>query len=184
MRPATVVVLASTAFVLLLHGSKSAVDSAADYNYLPRIKQGLKISPVKMNLKGKNKNLAGLGSYIVNAQGACTECHTNPAFLPGGNPFLGEKAIPNKAGFLGGGLPFPPTPFVSPNLTPDSQGLPAGLTYEEFRERIQTGITDRHPMLGPIMQVMPWPEYAQMREYDLRAVYEYLRSIPSVKSGS
>ena len=29
---------------------------------------------------------------------------------------------------------------------------------------------------------MPWPVYGQMTDTDLRAIYEYLRSIPSLPS--
>jgi hypothetical protein len=36
------------------------------------------------------------------------------------------------------------------------------------------------PQLGPLLQVMPWPVYSHMIERDLRAVYEFLRSIPSI----
>ena len=31
-----------------------------------------------------------------------------------------------------------------------------------------------------ILQVMPWPVYRHMRLVDLRAIYEYLRAIPSL----
>ncbi len=33
---------------------------------------------------------------------------------------------------------------------------------------------------GRILQVMPWPVYSKMTDLDLRAVYEYLRAIPSL----
>jgi hypothetical protein len=56
-----------------------------------KIKQGLAIAPVPLNLEGKNPALVGLGSYIVNAQVDCNGCHgLNPAveFTPTGNPYL------------------------------------------------------------------------------------------------
>ena len=31
-----------------------------------------------------------------------------------------------------------------------------------------------------LLQVMPWPVYSHMRGTDLRAIYEYLRAIPSL----
>src|SRR4029453_19365023 len=57
-----------------------------------RVQQGLAIAPVPLDLQGKNRALFGLGSYLVNAQGDCAACHTDvaPAFVPGGNPYLGE----------------------------------------------------------------------------------------------
>src|SRR4051794_4815650 len=36
---------------------------------------GLSIAPVSLDLRGKNHELVGLGSYIVNAQGGCNDCH-------------------------------------------------------------------------------------------------------------
>ena len=91
----------------------------------------------------------------------------------------------NTAGYLAGGREF--GPFVSRNLTPDPvSGLPAGLTFAEFELVIRTGLDDDHvPPNVPspsndLLQVMPWPVYANMTNRDLRAVYEYLRSIPSV----
>lgn len=62
------------------------------------------------------------------------------------------------------------------NITPDQQGLPAGLTREQFIAALRTGI-DKD---GAILQVMPWPVYGDMTDGDLKAAYEYLRSIPSL----
>ena len=66
--------------------------------------------------------------------------------------------------------------MVSPNLTPDARGLPAGNTLEQFVRLMRTG---RDPDDGHILQVMPWPVYRNMTDRDLRAVYQYLRAIPS-----
>ena len=52
-----------------------------------RVKTGYKISPVLLDLTSKNVILVGLGSYLVNALVGCGDCHTNPTFLPSGNPF-------------------------------------------------------------------------------------------------
>jgi hypothetical protein len=55
-----------------------------------KIRRGLEIAPVELNLRRKNRALVGLGSYIVNAQAGCNDCHTQPQFAPGGNPHLGQ----------------------------------------------------------------------------------------------
>ena len=144
-----------------------------------RIEQGLTLSPVPLDLEGLDRDLVGLGSYIVNAQGACTDCHTNPPFVPGGNPFQGEPEQPNTEHFLAGGVAFGPE-IVSPNITPDSEGRPAGLSYEEFLSLMRTGREED----GDILQVMPWPIYGKMRDQDLRAIYEYLRAIPPAQPGT
>jgi len=142
-----------------------------------RIQRGFTIAPVPLNLRGKNVAFVGLGSYIVNGQGGCNDCHTNPPYAPGGNPFMGEPRKVNAARYLAGGTAFGPG-IVSRNITPDANGLPGGLTFQEFLHVMRTGEDPDHP--GELLQVMPWPVYGQMRWADLRAVYEYLRAIPSV----
>jgi hypothetical protein len=151
-----------------------------------RVRQGFEIAPVKLDLRGKNPALVGLGSYIVNAHSSCTDCHTWPNFAAGGNPYLGEPEQVNMARYLAGGRPFP-VGVVSRNLTPDPQtGLPAGLTFEEFELVMRTGIDlDGDPPHIPstnldLLQVMPWPVFSKMSDRDLHAVYEYLSAIPSV----
>jgi hypothetical protein len=155
-----------------------------DDSELSRIITGLKISPVGLNLKGKNLALVGLGSYIVNAQGACNDCHTNPAYAEGHDPFLGQPAKVNADNFLAGGVMF--GPFISRNITPDPDGLPAGLTFLQFKKTLRTGVDpdQLHPQISPLLQVMPWPVYGKMKDHDLRAIYEYLRSIPHAEPGA
>lgn len=160
----------------------------ADDSYGPQldskakeIRIGYDIAPVTLNVRGKNPLLVGLGSYIVNAQGACNDCHTHPNFAGGGNPYVGEPEVINTAQYLAGGRLF--GPFKSKNLTPDQYGRPAGLTFAQFSNLLRTG---RDPdELGPnglprILQVMPWPVYGKMTDLDLRAIFEYLRAIPSL----
>ncbi|MFN3650898.1 MAG: cytochrome C [Armatimonadota bacterium] len=145
-------------------------------------KIGLRISPVPMKTNKKNKTLVGLGSYIVNAQSACADCHTSGLYQEGGDPHQGQPMQINTENFLAGGQTF--GPFVSTNLTPDENGLPGGLTFHEFDSLMRTG---RHPEghehfrpehSGPILQVMPWPAYKNMTSQDMKAIYAYLSSIP------
>jgi hypothetical protein len=147
---------------------------------------GLAISPVELNLDGRNRALVGLGSYLVNATGGCSDCHTWPNYAAGGNPFLGQPEQVNTAVYLGGGRPFGPV-IVSNNITPDAgTSLPAGMTFDEFEFVMRTGIDRDHsppPVPSPdndLLQVMPWPVFRNMSDRDLRAIYEYLSAIPSV----
>jgi len=153
-----------------------------------RIRQGFANAPLPLNLKGKDRALVGLGSYLVNMAGDCNGCHTsdqaNP-YLPGANPFLGQPERIDPAKYLVGGSEFIPAhgPFpaiVSRNLRPEANGLPAGRTYAEFVQIIRTGIDldQAHPQYGPLLQVMPWPSFRKMTDEDLRAIYEYLRALP------
>ena len=155
-----------------------ADDTSDGTSNATRVRIGFAIAPVALNLRGKNRELVGLGSYIVNAQGGCNDCHTYPSFAPGGNPFVGEPEVINSEQYLTGGRQF--GPFTSANLTPDQYGRPAGLTFWEFKNVIRTGLDPDGPRdpLPPLLQVMPWPVYAKMSYLDLRAIYEYLRAIP------
>ncbi len=144
-----------------------------------RIRIGYQVAPVPLDLAGKNYTQVGLGSYLVNSAGGCNDCHTQPSYAVGGNPFLGQPKKVNAANYLAGGQHF--GPFVSRNLTPEN-GLPAGHTYAEFVQIMRTGKDFDHP--GQLLQVMPWPTYQTMSDRDLRAIYEYLRAIPPATPGT
>jgi hypothetical protein len=177
MRARTLIIpfaLAGLAFTLVStsEGQRPGQDPEA-----ARVIRGFQIAPVRLNLRGKDRNMVGLGSYIVNAQAGCNDCHTNPPFAPGGDPYRGEPKRINAARYLAGGTSF--GPFISANITPDDEGLPAGLTFQEFKAVLRTGHDPDEP--GEILQVMPWPVYGEMTDRDLKAVYEFLRSIPHVE---
>jgi hypothetical protein len=177
-----------------------------------RIQQGFAISPVPLNLVGKDPALVGLGSYIVNGQADCNGCHgLGPAFqfTPNGNPYLlsppfSGRVTTDASHYLAGGRdfgPFPPGPgsiphLYSRNLTPDKTGLPeGGHTFTEFLQIIRHGTDFDHihpsctgpgtpanclpfPFNGSLLQVMPWPIFANMTDHDLLAIYTYLSAIP------
>jgi len=144
-----------------------------------RVQRGFALAPVPLDLHHKNRELVGLGSYIVNAQGACNDCHTCPPFTPDHDPYTGGDGVPNAENYLAGGQMF--GPFVSRNITPDETGKPAGLTRDEFIDLMRAGHDPDHP--GELLQVMPWPVYGRMLKSDLVAVYEYLSSIPHAEHG-
>lgn len=148
--------------------------AAANESFASRVAVGYRINPVELRLRGKNRLLVGLGSYLVNAGGGCNDCHTHPSFAPGGDPFKGETEIINTAQFLAGGRQF--GPITSSNITPDEHGRPAGLTFEQFEHLLRTGEEED----GKILQVMPWNVYGKLTRLDLRAIYEYLSAIPSL----
>ena len=80
-----------------------------------KIQIGFAIAPVHLNLEGKNRALVGLGSYIVNAQAACANCHSCPTYAPGHNSYFGQAKQFNADNYLAGGVPF--GPFTSRNIT-------------------------------------------------------------------
>jgi hypothetical protein len=177
-------------------------------NDTARIQQGLAIAPVPLNLVGLDPNLVGLGSYIVNASSGCNGCH-NPGpggneFLPGGNPYFGQSKTINTATYLGGGRDFGPlgpagsAHIISRNLTPDKTGLPeGGHTFAEFVQIMRAGVDLDHlhptcssgninsgcvppPFNGNLLQIMPWPDFKDMNDLDLQAIFAYLSAIPCV----
>jgi hypothetical protein len=134
-----------------VHADSSNTDS--------RIQLGYAAVPfgLKLNLKGLNPDLVGIGSYIVNAQADCNGCHTtNPVteYNDPGNPYFNQHpAKVNLDGYLAGGNDFGPVgpgisggvvgagpDIITRNLTPDHTGLPeGGHTFAEFLNIIRTG---------------------------------------------
>ncbi|MFZ1050219.1 MAG: hypothetical protein WBP65_20715 [Candidatus Sulfotelmatobacter sp.] len=150
-------------------------EPSAEEREANEIRIGLAIAPVHLDLKGKDFRQVGLGSYIVNAQAVCAECHSCPTYSTGRNPYLGQPKKWDPADYLAGGVPF--GPFVSRNITPDSTGKPAGLTRAQFKHVMRTGEDPENP--GELLQVMPWPYFQDMTHHNLDAIYEYLSAIPS-----
>jgi len=216
------VALTSTSTLRAQTSSTAATDT--------RVLQGFAIAPVPLNLDGKDINLVGLGSYLVNAVGDCNGCHTGGAppnfnYLSGRNPYFNQTAIVNPKQYLNGGQPFgqvgtPTGPnmyagptIVSRNLTPDKTGMPeGGHTLAQFIQIMRTG-TDfdhAHPTCtagqiaaieggatpnciptspgnttdGNLLQVMPWPTFANMQNHDLEAIYAYLSAIPCIANSA
>ena len=179
-----------------------------------RVEQGFAISPIptsQLSLNGKDIQLVGYGSYLVNAMGDCSGCHSFPQYLvkgdtAGSNPAAGDpyQGIPstqsvtgqlvanfNVKHYLAGGQCF--GPFMARNLTPDAHSLPEGLTEAEFVKVMRTGEdihcekSPRDPIckLGPptpVLQVMPWPTYHSMTDLDLKAIYTYLTALPAASA--
>jgi hypothetical protein len=120
-----------------------------------RVRRGLEIAPVPLNLKGKDVRLVGLGSYLVNAVASCNDCHsagTDVEYASGGNPYFkgNPPKVVNQSVYLGGGRNFgsliPGTPeIISRNLTPDKTGRPiGGRTFDEFVQIMRTGVDLDH----------------------------------------
>jgi hypothetical protein len=63
---------------------------------------------------------------------------------------MGQTEVVNAACYLAGGAVF--GPFVSRNLTPRANGLPAGRTLEQFKQIMREGTDFRVPPDGtPIL---------------------------------
>jgi hypothetical protein len=131
---------------------------------------------------------------------------TDPTtYLAGGTDF--GPAVPPIPGV------YPPAEYgqyvgpdiITRNLTPDKTGrAEGGRTLDQFMEIIRTGHDLDHihptctsasptptpancippPVDGNLLQVMPWPNFQNMSDHDLRAIYEYLGSIPCIDNAT
>lgn len=67
------------------------------------------------------------------------------------------------------------------NITPDPTGL-GNWTYDNFRKVMKEGKYKGIDNSRPIMPPMPWQNFANMTEEDLRSIYEYLKTIKPVNN--
>ena len=125
-------------------------------------------------------------------------------YLGGGRDFGKVFVAPGG----GPGIAGPNAPdIISRNLTPapnNKTGLPGGdITFENFLKIITTGkdFDHLHPNCsvnvttncfsvneppkpsvdGDLLQVMPWPNFKDLKEREIRAIYEYLKAVPCVQ---
>jgi hypothetical protein len=112
---------------------------------------------IQLKTAGKDPDMVGLGSYLVNVTSDCNGCHSVPqtSFAAGGNPYLLPGSHPpfysgvrqfNPATYLGGNQSFgsfgpgPKAEIISRNITPDWTGMPEGHTLSEFMRIFRTGV--------------------------------------------
>lgn len=98
---------------------------------------------------------AEYGEYMVNTND-CRVCH---------GPDLN-----------GGPFPDPTVTKISPNLTPG--GEVAFWSEEDFIKTIRTGVTPGGHELDP--EFMPWKDYGKFYDDELKAIYAYLKTVPSL----
>jgi mono/diheme cytochrome c family protein len=154
-------------------------------------------APRAQGASGGDPSQVARGKYLVTV-GGCNDCHTPlkmgpkgpepdmsrmlsghpeqlvikaPAALPEG-PWMVASAPTNTAHSGPWGVSF------TANLTPD-QNTGLGIWTEEmFMKAIRTG---RHMGASrEILPPMPWMNYREMNDEDLKAVYLYLRSVPAI----
>jgi len=149
--------------------------------------------------KAKAEDPVSRGRYLVSFAG-CNDCHTPLVF----NKELGMP-IPDMSRFLSGhpvGAPDPAgkvdprtdlgfigatfTSFKLPfgtvhaaNLTPDKETGIGNWTEEMFLGVFHKGLhmgAEGRPVLPP----MPWQEYRNMTDDDLKAIFAFLKTIPPI----
>lgn len=119
---------------------------------------------VKVDLTGGPRTVAAsdvqAGQYIVATSG-CNDCHTPMYARTGG-------AQPPEAEWLKGS----PEPHTGPWGT--SYGKNLRLTVASHSEDEWVTLLNTGSSLPP----MPWPSVRNMSDYDKRAVYRYIKSLP------
>lgn len=82
----------------------------------------------------------------------------------------------------GGAIPgVPAEPPYPANLTPDPETGLGTWTEADFVQAIRTGIRPDGSGINPT--VMPWPNFAQMSDTELSALWLYLQSVPAKPEG-
>jgi len=115
-----------------------------------------------------------VGGYYA---GACFTCHTQF-----------EKGKPNMQKYLAGGREFPmPDGSIirSANLTPDKETGTGKWTKDQFLEKFKFNSQPENmdPKQRGFSTPMPWYGFAvNIKEDDLSAIYDYLRTIPPVNN--
>jgi hypothetical protein len=139
------------------------------------------------------------GMYLVMHSG-CNDCHTPWVFNkdvgmpmpdmtrmlsghPAGAADSATKINPKTdLALIGGDFTSFTLPFgvvYSANLTPDKETGLGNWTEEVFVKAIKTGMhlgAEGRPILPP----MPWPDFRNMTDDDLKAVFAFLKSIPAI----
>jgi cytochrome c553 len=170
-----------TVALALLIALSSSIAFAADAT---DVDKELKLSPVQLRFDPKDRVEVARGSYLVNALGGCVGCHTMTTYEPGGDPFKGEPEKLNLKNLLAGGKCF--GPIRSPNITPDANGRPGGLSLTDFIDSIRSGKVHmmkngQKPDTPEIQKVMPWPEFRHITDEDLTSIYAYLAAVPKAE---
>jgi mono/diheme cytochrome c family protein len=112
------------------------------------------------------------GHYIVELAG-CGHCHT-----PG--HFRGKEDASRELGGGDVGFEVPGAgTFVGPNLTPDKQTGLGTWSDQQIATAIRSGVRPDGRMLSP---VMPWPEFSNLNDADLKAIIVYLRTLKPVSN--
>lgn len=126
------------------------------------------------NTKPDVSDMVKYGGYMMN-NAACMDCHTPMD--------RGQFVMPK---YMAGGRKFDMGSFVvtSPNITPDSAtGIgkwSEAMFLEKFKLYRDKASFASNP--GKNNSIMPWSMYANMDDFDIKAIYRYLRTIPAVNN--
>ncbi|MGH7482840.1 MAG: c-type cytochrome [Longimicrobiales bacterium] len=113
---------------------------------------------------------AEYGRYLALHVALCADCHT---------PRGGIQAKPDRDRLFAGGDPPSAFPANPANLTADDETGIGRWSEADFIATLRTGVNPQGDTLHPFM---PWREYRDMEEADLRAIYRYLRTLEPIRN--
>ncbi len=158
-----------TAIISYLRSQKPVDQKVPDHdlNVMGNLVKAFMVKPVgpggAVPVSVKPDTSASYGRYFVTSIAECGGCHTqrnlSGAFT--GEPFAGGNPMEN-------GL-------VPPNLTPDSGSRIFSWTQADFINRFRKG------KLNPDSH-MPWNSYKRMNDTELKAIYNYLKTVKPAKT--
>ncbi|MFN7116351.1 MAG: c-type cytochrome [Saprospiraceae bacterium] len=145
------------------------------------------------------EDLVKRGEYLITTMG-CNDCHTPKVMGPNG-PELDQSRLLSghpaeqplgkvDTTMLKDWAFFAPTltaavgPWgvtYSANLTPDDTGI-ANWTEEQFKKAIKEGKSKGMDGTRPLLPPMPWQNYVNISDEDVKAMFTYLKSLKPVKN--
>jgi len=164
-----------TAVISFLRSQPPTRNSVPDnqMNFVGKAVRAFLIKPVgpegEIPKSLKPDTTAEYGKYLAHYIANCKGCHTNRSLMTGA--YIGPE--------FAGGLKFEVADggyTVTPNLTPDKEtGRITGWSQEifinRFRQKKIIAVSD-----------MPWDQFRNMNNDDLKAIYKYLVSLKPIKN--
>ena len=126
------------------------------------------------NVKPDVMQMEQYGRYMA-LSAACMDCHT---------PTVDGQLVKDK--LFSGGVKFDMGSFVanSANLTPDSTTGIGTWTEEMFLDKFKLyrdpATYSSNP--GKNNSIMPWSAFANMEDFDIKAIFKYLKTLPPAKN--
>lgn len=164
-----------TAVISFLRSQQPVKNKVPDhhFNFMGKAVKAFLIKPVgpdgEVSKSVKPDTSAAYGKYIATYITNCRGCHTSRSLMTGaytGPYFAGGLKLDAADGSY----------CVTPNLTPDKEtGRIYGWSQEQFLTRF------RQPKVIPTSD-MPWDQFRNMSDNDLKAVYRYLVSLEPIKN--
>ncbi len=134
----------------------------------------LQSASLENNVKPDVSDIVKYGAYMWNSS-ACMDCHTPME--------KGQFVMPK---LMAGGRPFDLGSFMvtSPNITPDTATGIGKWTEQMFLDKFKLyrdkAAYSANP--GKNNSIMPWTMYAYMDDFDLKAIYRFLQTLPPVNN--